>query len=106
MKYQPEDDEAGRLLRGILSPVEAQSLVPSPPTHAPPSGPGESTPITGSLATAPSQAVPSRSGLSQYFAANRSGYVKVLSHGQVGYLPTANLPAAQAIDANLKILQQ
>lgn len=100
-----DEDEAGALLRGIVSPVEAQSLVPSPPTHAPPSGPGESTPITGSLATPPSQAVPSRSGLAGYFATERGKYVKVLSHGQMGYLPAANLAAARQIDPGLKVLQ-
>ena len=113
----PDDDEASRLLRRILSPQEAHSLVPSPPTHAPASGPGESTPVTGSLATPPSQAVPSRApaerrGLAGYFAmsqaADRGGdprYVKVLSQGQVGYLPRANLAAARAIDGNLTVLQ-
>jgi hypothetical protein len=100
-----DEDEAGTLLRGILSPVEAQSLVPSPPTHAPPSGPGESTHVTGSLATPPSQAVPSRSGLAGYFATERGRYVKVLSHGQVGYLPTSNLAAAREVDPQLKVLQ-
>ena len=54
------EDEASRLLKKILSPAEAQSLVPPPPTHAPSSGPGESTPLTGSLAKPPSQATPSR----------------------------------------------
>ena len=54
------DDEASRLLRQILSPAEAQSLVLPPPHHPPQSGPGESTPVTGSLAKAPSQATPSR----------------------------------------------
>ncbi len=104
MTYHPDEDESSRMLRGILSPVEAQSLVPSPPTHAPASGPGESTPVTGSLAAAPSQAVPSRSGLAGYFATSRTGYVKVLSHGQVGYLPAANLRAARQIDPDLKVL--
>jgi hypothetical protein len=105
---EQDEDEASRMLRGILSPVEAQSLVPSPPTHPPVSGPGESTPVTGSLATPPSQAMPSRSGLAGYFAAGqapeRGGYVKVLSHGQVGYLPAANLRAAREIDPQLRVL--
>ena len=57
------EDEASRLLKKILSPAEAQSLVPPPPTHAPSSGPGESTPLTGSLAKPPSQATPSRAVL-------------------------------------------
>jgi hypothetical protein len=123
------DDEASRLLRKILSPAEAQSLVLPPPDHAPPSGPGESTPLTGNLTKPPSQATPSRApagddgtpvrrGLAGYFAAassakeiapNRSGdprYIKVSSKGQVGYLPKANLQAARQIDENLKVLDE
>jgi hypothetical protein len=129
------EDEASRLLKKILSPVEAQSLVPPPPTHAPSSGPGESTPLTGSLAKPPSQATPSRAtgngevqpvqpstsqrrGLSGYFAAasarpqetpDRSSdpqYVKVSSNGQVGYLPKTNLRLARQIDSNLKVLSE
>jgi hypothetical protein len=34
-----------------------------------------------------------------------SGYVKVLSNGQVGYLPKANLEKAQQRDKNLKVLE-
>ncbi len=128
--YPSDEDEATRLLRKILSPAEAQSLVLPPPDHAPASGPGESTPLTGNLANPPSQATPSRSadpaekgvperrGLAGYFAAapgretktaDRSGdpqYVKVCSKGQVGYLPKANLHAARQIDANLKVLDE
>jgi hypothetical protein len=128
------EDEASRLLRQILSPAEAQSLVLPPPHHPPQSGPGESTPVTGSLAKAPSQASPSRApdyedvkpekgtlvrgGLAGYFAAapaakaetaDRSGdplYIKVSSKGQVGYLPRANLHAARQIDGNLKVLDE
>jgi hypothetical protein len=128
------EDEASRLLQEILSPAEAQSLVLPPPDHAPVSGPGESTPLTGNLAKPPSQAIPSRapaydevtpatpeqstpmrSGLSGYFlngaahvaTPDRSGdpqYVKISSQGQVGYLPKANLRLAQQIDRNLKVL--
>jgi hypothetical protein len=129
-----DDDEASRLLRQILSPAEAQSLVLPPPHHAPQSGPGESTPLTGNLARPPSQATPSRApdyedvklekgtlvrrGLAGYFAAapaakagppDRSGdpgYIKVSSKGQVGYLPKANLHAARQIDGNLKVLDE
>jgi hypothetical protein len=129
-----EDDEASRLLRQILSPAEAQSLVLPPPHHPPRSGPGESTPLTGNLATPPSQATPSRApdyedvkpakgmpvrgGLAGYFAAapapapgapDRSGdpgYIKIYSKGQVGYLPKANLHAARQIDGNLKVLDE
>ena len=128
------DDEASRLLKKILSPAEAQSLVLPPPDHAPQSGPGESTPLTGNLARPPSQATPARApdyddvkpekgtlvrrGLAGYFAAapaaqagapDRSGdpqYVKVSSKGQVGYLPKANLSLARQIDANLKVLDE
>jgi hypothetical protein len=128
------DDEASRLLKKILSPADAQSLVLPPPDHAPRSGPGESTPLTGSLAKPPSQATPSRSpnyedvkpekgtlvrrGLSGYFAtaqAAKAGatdrgtdpaYIKVSSKGQVGYLPKANLHAARQIDGNLKVLDE
>jgi hypothetical protein len=116
-----QEDEASRLLKKILSPAEAQSLVLPPPTHAPVCGPAESTPLTGNLAKPPSQATPSRQsaparqGLAGYFAASppaardRSGdpqYVKVYSKGQVGYLPRANLQLAQQIDRNLKVLSE
>jgi hypothetical protein len=128
------DDEASRLLKKILSPAEAQSLVLPPPDHAPQSGPGESTPLTGNLARPPSQAIPARApdydevkpekgalvrrGLAGYFAAapaaqagatDRSGdplYIKISSKGQVGYLPKANLHAARQIDGNLKVLDE
>jgi hypothetical protein len=131
-----QEDEAGRLLKKILSPAEAQSLVPPPPTHAPLSGPGESTPLTGSLAKPPSQSTPARDnakdeikrthqpgtsprrGLAGYFAGgstqsqgapDRSSdpqYVKVSSKGQVGYLPRTNLLLAREIDSNLKVLSE
>jgi hypothetical protein len=110
------DEEASRLLRKILSPAEAQSLVLPPPTHAPPSDPGQSTPLTGNLANPPSQASPSRAGLAGYFASardsgatDRSGdpqYLKIWSKGQVGYLPKANLRAAMQIDGELKVLDE
>ena len=109
------EDEASSLLKKIMSPAEAQSLVLPPPIHAPASGPAESTPLTGNLAKPPSQATPTRQGLAGYFAGgasqsatpDRSGdasYVKVLSNGQVGYLPKANLSLARQIDNNLKVL--
>jgi hypothetical protein len=112
-----QEDEASRLLQQIMSPAEAQSLVLPPPDHAPVSGPGESTPLTGNLAKPPSQATPSRQGLAGYFAAgsttsaapNRSSdplYIKVSSKGQVGYLPRANLLEAMQIDRNLKVLNE
>ena len=111
-----QEDEASRLLKKILSPAEAQSLVLPPPDHAPASGPGESTPLTGNLAKPPTQAAPVRQGLAGYFAGgspaeakaqDRSSdplYIKVSSRGQVGYLPKANLPRAMQIDRNLKVL--
>jgi hypothetical protein len=111
-----QEDEASRLLKKILSPAEAQTLVPPPPTQAPVSGPGESTPLTGSLAKPPAQATPARQGLARHFAgaspaqaeaSDRSGdprYIKVSSKGQVGYLPKANLSRARQIDRNLKVL--
>jgi hypothetical protein len=113
-----QEDEAGRLLKKVLSPAEAQSLVLPPPGHAPVSGPGESTPLTGNLAKPPSQASPSRQtepirrGLAGYFAGvspDRSAdpaYVKVYSKGQIGYLPRVNLQAARQIDSNLKVLSE
>jgi hypothetical protein len=113
-----QEDEASRLLKRILSPADAQSLVLPPPDHAPVSGPGESTPLTGNLAKPPSQATPSRQGLAGYFAGtspaeprapNRSGdpqYIKVSSNGQIGYLPKTNLPLAMQIDRNLKVLSE
>jgi hypothetical protein len=96
--------------------AEAQSLVLPPPVHARPGGPAESTPLTGNLAKPPSQATPSRQGLAGYFAAgaspsqtpdrgNDARYVKVLSKGQVGYLPKANLSLAKQIDSNLEVLE-
>ena len=115
------EDESSRLLKKILSPAEAQSLVMPPPSHPPASGPGVSTPLTGNLAKPPSHATPARQGLAGYFAGpstgsgaassppDRSGdpmYVKVYSRGQVGYLPKANLLKAQQIDSNLKVLSE
>jgi hypothetical protein len=114
---EEQDDETRRLLKKILSPAEAQSLVLPPPTHAPVTGPGVSTPLTGNLSKPPSQATPSRQsepvrrGLAGYFAgaSDRSSnplYVKIFSNGQVGYLPKANLDAARQLDSNLKVLSE
>ena len=113
----PQEDEASRLLKQIMSPAEAQSLVLPPPDHAPVSGPGESTPLTGNLANPPSQATPSRQGLAGYFAAGSTAsgpadrssnplYIKISSKGQIGYLPRANLLQAMQIDGNLKVLDE
>jgi hypothetical protein len=112
-----QEDEASRLLQQIMSPAEAQSLVLPPPDHAPASGPGESTPLTGNLAKPPSQATPSRQGLAGYFAGaapastplDRSSdplYIKISSKGKVGYLPRTNLLQALQIDSNLKVLDE
>jgi hypothetical protein len=107
-----QEDESSRLLKKILSPAEAQSLVMPPPNHPPVSGPAVSTPLTGNLANPPSQATPVRQGLAGYFsgpASDRSSdptYIKVYSNGQVGYLPRANLLKAQQIDSNLKVLSE
>jgi hypothetical protein len=111
-----QEDEASRLLRQIMSPAEAQSLVLPPPDHPPVSGPGESTPLTGNLNKPPSQATPSRQGLAGYFAGGSTAaatdrssnplYIKVSSKGQVGYLPRANLLQAMQIDSNLKVLDE
>jgi hypothetical protein len=106
------------LLQKVLSPAEAQSLVLPPPTHAPVSGPAESTPLSGTLSHAPSQASPSRQGeperlgLASYFSKSRSdpgadsAYIRISSGGQVGYLPRVNLEAAKQIDKNLKVLDE
>jgi hypothetical protein len=55
-----EDDERSttRMLQGLISPAPAQALVVPPPDRPAWSGPGESTPVTGSLAAPPSQATP------------------------------------------------
>ena len=77
-----DEDGTSALLKKILSPADAQSLVMPPPDHAPRSGPAESTPLTGNLAAPPSQATPSRdhgdaaprTGLAAWFAEQgRSG---------------------------------
>jgi hypothetical protein len=52
------EDNATQLLQGLISPVPAQALVTPPPDIPPRSGPGETTPLTGSLAAPPSQATP------------------------------------------------
>ncbi|HEV2274432.1 MAG TPA: hypothetical protein VGR96_09715 [Acidobacteriaceae bacterium] len=141
--FSPFADDAQdtmQILQGLISPAPAQSLVASPPDSPPPTRPGESTPVTGSLATPPSQATPKvdhtplpenmtqrrRSGLASYFSGEGGGgvfagsgpqqaqtkpdrstdanYVKIVSNGQVGYLPKVNLAKAQARDKNLRIL--
>lgn len=120
MKKAMDADAAGELLKKIMSPADAQSLVMPPPDHPPHSGPAVSTPLTGNLAAPPSQATPSRTdtvpreGLAGYFASQNQGagqdrssdpkYIKVSSQGQIGYLPRANLSRAQQIDPMLKVM--
>jgi hypothetical protein len=113
-----EDDEISRMLQKVLSPAEAQSLVMPPPTHAPASGPAESTPLSGELAKPPSQATPSRQnqperrGLGLYFSHGASdagsdpAYVKIHSKGQTGYLPRVNLEAAKRLDSSLTVINE
>ncbi len=60
LPFPSEDEETSRILQGMISPAEAQRLVKPPPDSPPPSRPGESTPVTGSLAGKPSQAEPKR----------------------------------------------
>lgn len=55
--HGPEDSTVD-ILEGLISPFPAQALVAPPPSRPPKTRPGESTPLTGSLATPPSQAVP------------------------------------------------
>jgi hypothetical protein len=86
-----DDDEASRLLRQILSPAEAQSLVLPPPHHPPQCGPGESTPLTGNLAKPPSQATPSRAPDYEDVKPEKGTLVR---GGLAGYFAAA--PAAKA----------
>jgi hypothetical protein len=60
--FPSEDDDVNKKLAGLLSPVPAQQLVPTPPNSPPQSGPGQSTPRTGSLDYSPTQAQPKVSG--------------------------------------------
>lgn len=57
-----EGDDPVDILEGLISPVPAQMLVAPPPSSPPPTKPGQSTPVTGSLATPPSQAKPRVAG--------------------------------------------
>jgi hypothetical protein len=85
------DDEASRLLKKILSPAEAQSLVLPPPDHPPRSEPGTSTPLTGNLATPPSQATPARAPAYDDVKSKQGTLVR---RGLAGYFAAA--PASQA----------
>lgn len=56
--FHSEENNSVDILEGLISPFPAQMLVAPPPSSPPRTKPGESTPVTGSLATPPSQAVP------------------------------------------------
>jgi hypothetical protein len=128
--FADDESTAAEMLQGLISPAPAQALVYPPPDTPPPTRAGESTPVTGSLATPPSQAKPKmapddaspktgtvRRGLAALFSgrteqiaraldlSSNPDYVKVESNGQVGYLPKANLKLAQQRDRNLKVLR-
>ena len=108
--FTDDESSAKQILQGLISPVPAQSLV-MPPSDTPPrSGPGESTPLTGNLRAAPSQATPkispapqdsklegkARRGLAGYFSAgtgNRAGK----SVQSAGDQPMPELEIQQAI---------
>ncbi len=76
--FADDESNATQILQGLISPAPAQTLVAAPPDTPPQSGPGESTPLTGNLRAAPSQATPkvapapldgkTRRGLSGYFS--------------------------------------
>jgi hypothetical protein len=99
------EDEARALLRKILSPAEAQSLVQAlaEPTPRPPVSSG----LAGYFAAAPKA---SRNVETKVETKTETkpeiGYLKVCSNGQVGYLPIANLSKARQIDPNLKVLDE
>ena len=59
-----DDETMSQGLRKLVSPTDAEELIPkgSPPNTPPQSAPGQSTPRTGSLDYAPTQAQPKRSG--------------------------------------------
>ena len=50
--------QISKMLQGLISPAPEQSLVAPPPDSPPPTQPGRSTPLTGNLATALTQATP------------------------------------------------
>src|ERR1700761_9502204 len=52
-----DDEDPKTALAGILSPQPAHALVMPPPDTPPKTAPGQTTPQTGSLAYAPTQAV-------------------------------------------------
>jgi hypothetical protein len=95
------EDEVRALLRKILSPAEAQSLVQSLAEPAP--RPSANSGLAGYFAAAPKA---SRNVENRVESSPETGYLKVSSNGQVGYLPRANLSKARQIDPNLKVLDE
>jgi hypothetical protein len=95
------EDEARTLLRKILSPAEAQSLVQAlaEPAPRPPASGG----LAGYFAAAVSA---SRNVDTTPQTTPETGYLKVSSSGQVGYLPRVNLSKAMQIDPNLQVLDE
>jgi hypothetical protein len=71
--FANDESNAAQLLQGLISPAPAQSLVAPPPDTPPPTRPGQSTPVTGSLATPPSQATPKVSPAPEGAKATLSG---------------------------------
>lgn len=55
--FAPEQDDQQRMLAKLVSPTPAADLVGPPPDSAPAHQPGRSTPLTGTLSYAPTQAV-------------------------------------------------
>lgn len=53
-----DDQSNAEILRGLMSPADAQALVAPPPDAPPPTQPGQTTALTGNLASAPTQATP------------------------------------------------
>jgi hypothetical protein len=99
------EEEARALLRKILSPAEAQSLVQAlaQPTPRPPSSSG----LAGYFAAAkPASHNVEATPETTSETTSETGYLKVSSNGQIGYLPKANLSKARQIDPNLKVLHE
>src|ERR1700733_2752466 len=59
---EADQDDLQRQIAKVMSPQSAQSLVPPPPNSPPASDTAQSTPQTGSLKYAPTQAQPKVSG--------------------------------------------
>ena len=76
----------------IISPTSAADLVGPPPDSPPPHQPGQSTPLTGTLAAAPSQAV----AKNQDTAQGRTAY-NTPQQSPIGGLATAARPYATGV---------